>query len=185
MANPQGFTVFNGQLYFFAATAAAGSEPWRTDGDAANIPADINPGAADRDLGMDEYLDEGFHAALDAVAAIVPGQRVQQLALLVGQVGEQGVGQQVDDVPQAVQGPRFVGDQRHERPVDVVEHVVDDLVLLLEPVDHRAGVGVLRSQVREDRGVLERVVTGDDAAVRLAVRPERPVVLAHRHGVDR
>ena len=34
-----------------------------------------NPGAEDRDLGMDEYLDLGFHAALDAVNAIVPNPR--------------------------------------------------------------------------------------------------------------
>ncbi len=79
----------------------------------------------------------------------------------------------------------LLGHQRHEGPVDVVEHVVDDLVLLLEPVDHRHRVGVAGAQVREDPGVLEAVVPGHDAAVRLAVGAERPVVLAHRHRVDR
>jgi polyhydroxyalkanoate synthase len=44
----------------------------------------LNPGAADRDLGMDDYLDEGFHAALDAVAAIVPGQRVHAAGYCLG-----------------------------------------------------------------------------------------------------
>ena len=35
-----------------------------------------NPGYEDRDMGMDDYLDLGFHAALDAVNAIVPKQKV-------------------------------------------------------------------------------------------------------------
>jgi polyhydroxyalkanoate synthase len=33
-----------------------------------------NPGSAERDLGMDDYLALGFHAALDAVNAIAPGR---------------------------------------------------------------------------------------------------------------
>ena len=59
---------------------------------------------------------------------------------------------------QPLQRPRLVGHQRHEGPVDVVEHVVDHLVLLLEPVDDRHRVGVAGPQVREDPGVLEGVV---------------------------
>ena len=44
----------------------------------------INPSADDRDLGMDDYLAEGFHAALDTVAAIVPGQRVHATGYCLG-----------------------------------------------------------------------------------------------------
>ena len=62
---------------------------------------------------------------------------------------------------------------------------MDHLVLLLEPVDDRYRVRVARAQVGEDPGVLEPVVTGDQPAVRLAVGAEGPVVLAHRHRVDR
>lgn len=43
-----------------------------------------NPGAGDRDLGMDAYLDLGFHAALDAVGAIVPGRRVHATGYCLG-----------------------------------------------------------------------------------------------------
>ena len=43
---------------------------------------------------------------------------------------------------------------------------------------------VAAAQVREDAAVLERVVVRDRAAVGLAERPERPVVLADRHAVD-
>ena len=44
----------------------------------------INPTAADRDLGMDDYLADGFHAALDAVNAIVPGQPVHATGYCLG-----------------------------------------------------------------------------------------------------
>ena len=87
-------------------------------------------------------------------------------------------------LPEAVQGPLLVSDQRDEGAVDVVEDVVDDLVLLLEPRHDRRRVGVVPPQVREDRGVLEAVVPGDDPAVGLTVGAEAPVVLPHGHVVD-
>lgn len=43
-----------------------------------------NPGAEDRDLGMDEYLELGFHAALDAVNSIVPGRKVHATGYCLG-----------------------------------------------------------------------------------------------------
>ena len=43
-----------------------------------------NPGYEDRDMGMDDYLDLGFHAALDAVNAIVPGQKVHATGYCLG-----------------------------------------------------------------------------------------------------
>ena len=43
-----------------------------------------NPDAADRNLGMDDYLKSGVLAALDAVCAIVPQQRVQALGYCLG-----------------------------------------------------------------------------------------------------
>ena len=43
-----------------------------------------NPGYEDRDLGMDDYLDLGFHAALDAVNAIVPKQKVHATGYCLG-----------------------------------------------------------------------------------------------------
>jgi len=35
-----------------------------------------NPNETDRNLGMDDYLDKGIRAALDAVAAIVQGSKI-------------------------------------------------------------------------------------------------------------
>ena len=43
-----------------------------------------NPGAKDRDLGMDDYLDLGFHAALDAVNTIVPRAKVHTAGYCLG-----------------------------------------------------------------------------------------------------
>ena len=43
-----------------------------------------NPLAADRALGMDDYVRQGFLAALDAVTAIVPQQKVHALGYCIG-----------------------------------------------------------------------------------------------------
>ncbi|MFA7503632.1 MAG: alpha/beta fold hydrolase [Burkholderiaceae bacterium] len=43
-----------------------------------------NPGPEDRDLGMDDYLESGFFAALDTVRAIVPGARVHATGYCLG-----------------------------------------------------------------------------------------------------
>ena len=43
-----------------------------------------NPGAEDRDLGMDDYLASGAMAALDAVSAIVPRRRIQGVGYCLG-----------------------------------------------------------------------------------------------------
>ncbi|HAJ11640.1 MAG TPA: poly-beta-hydroxybutyrate polymerase [Comamonadaceae bacterium] len=43
-----------------------------------------NPGAEDRDLGMDDYLDLGFRAALNAVNAIVPHRKVHAAGYCLG-----------------------------------------------------------------------------------------------------
>jgi polyhydroxyalkanoate synthase len=43
-----------------------------------------NPGAEERDLGMDDYLRLGLGAALDAVTSIVPQQKVHALGYCLG-----------------------------------------------------------------------------------------------------
>ncbi|NYT63665.1 alpha/beta fold hydrolase [Alcaligenaceae bacterium] len=43
-----------------------------------------NPKAEDQDLGMDDYLEHGFHAALDAVKAIVPDSKVHATGYCLG-----------------------------------------------------------------------------------------------------
>ena len=43
-----------------------------------------NPGAADRDLGMDDYQRDGVLAALDAVSSVVPGHKINALGYCLG-----------------------------------------------------------------------------------------------------
>lgn len=43
-----------------------------------------NPGEAERGLGMDDYLEQGVNAALDAIAAIVPRQPVHATGYCLG-----------------------------------------------------------------------------------------------------
>lgn len=43
-----------------------------------------NPGARDRHWGMDDYLKSGAMAAIDAVSAIVPGQKIQAMGYCLG-----------------------------------------------------------------------------------------------------
>jgi polyhydroxyalkanoate synthase len=43
-----------------------------------------NPGATERDLGMDDYLQLGFVAAIDAINAIVPGRKVHAAGYCLG-----------------------------------------------------------------------------------------------------
>lgn len=44
----------------------------------------LNPGADDRNLGMDDYLKAGAMAAIDAVSTIVPKRRIQALGYCLG-----------------------------------------------------------------------------------------------------
>jgi polyhydroxyalkanoate synthase len=43
-----------------------------------------NPGAQDRDVGMDDYVRKGVYAALDAVTAVVPGRKVHAAGYCIG-----------------------------------------------------------------------------------------------------
>ncbi len=43
-----------------------------------------NPGESERDLGMDDYLELGLQAALDAICAIVPGQKIHGAGYCLG-----------------------------------------------------------------------------------------------------
>jgi len=43
-----------------------------------------NPDESDRDVGMDDYLEKGLHAALDAVAAIVPKRKIHAVGYCIG-----------------------------------------------------------------------------------------------------
>src|SRR6266550_1328479 len=118
-----------------------------------------------------------------AVVEAVPRKRLDQLGLLVGEMGEQRVGEDVHRLLEAgeIGG---VAQMIHQRLVDVVQHLMDDLVLVGQPVDHRLQARLPGPQMREDRLVLEHVVPGHEPAVIGAVRAEGPVAAPHGHLVD-
>jgi polyhydroxyalkanoate synthase len=43
-----------------------------------------NPGPEDRDLGLEDYREQGYMAALDAISAIVPGRRLHAVGYCLG-----------------------------------------------------------------------------------------------------
>ena len=43
-----------------------------------------NPAAGDRDFAMDDYVDQGLRAAVDAVSAIVPGRKIHATGYCIG-----------------------------------------------------------------------------------------------------
>ena len=93
---------------------------------------------------------DGRRAVCWASAEPVAGERVEQLALLVGEVRQERVGEQVEGALELVErllpgAAVGVGaDEPDEGVVDLLEHVGDDVVLLLEPVDDGREVGLAR-----------------------------------------
>ncbi len=102
---------------------------------------------------------------------------------LVGQVRQQRVSEQVERQLQSAE-ILWRADEIDQRPVHALEHIVNHVVLLLQPVDHRGETGVRPAQMRVDLGVFERMALGHGPAVGRAVGPERPVVLPHGHLID-
>lgn len=117
-------------------------------------------------------------------------ERVQELAFFVGQVRDQGVREQIDRPLQVVElgaarTPVTVGcDEPDQRSVNLLDDVGDHVMFVLESVEHLHELGVCAAKVPKDAPILECVVRRDHPAVRLAVRPERPVVLPHGHRVE-
>ena len=93
-STPQGFTLFNGYLYFQANDPVTGAELWRTQGDAASttLIKDINPGPADGSpagftpfnglmyfsahtdaLGYEPWVTDGTEAGTHLLMDINPG----------------------------------------------------------------------------------------------------------------
>ena len=113
-------------------------------------------------------------------------ERADELGLLVGQVRPAvrrtgcppHAGRRVDAVA------RVAIDHRDQRPVDVLEDAPRRRGARA-PAARRPAPGTGRpDQPREHVHVLDGVVRGHHPAVALAVGPERPAVLPHRHRAD-
>src|ERR1700716_2977653 len=108
-------------------------------------------------------------SARDSDADAEALDRRQQLVLLVPQMREEQVGEPLY-YPLDLAQPRLVLDHRDQRPVDVLEHRRDHLVVLAKTLENRHQRLVPIPEVGKQLLVFERVVDADDAAVGRAER---------------
>ena len=67
-----------------------------------------------------------------------------------------------------------------ESAVDLLDRVMDDEVLLGQPIDHRSELRLAAGKVRKHQCVFGAVMLGRDPAVAGTEPAQRPVVLAQR-----
>ena len=101
-----------------------------------------NPGAADRDLGMDDYVAKGFQAALDAVNAIVPNQKVHAVGYCIGgsllAIGAASLGSDADRRLASI--TLFAAQVDFSEPGELVFFINPSQLAMLEATMHRKGV---------------------------------------------
>ena len=90
----------------------------------------------------------------------VARERLDKLAFLVCEVGQQRIAELVSDILQPGEVIGF-GAEADQGAVDRVQHCVDDVMLLLQPVQHWAEPLVPGPQVRENGRVFGGVMLGD------------------------
>ena len=93
-----------------------------------------NPGSAERDLGMDDYVDLGLRAAIDAVSTIVPGQRIHATGYCLGgtllSIGAAAMARDGDDRLASV--TLFAAQTDFTEPGELALFIDDSQVSLLE-----------------------------------------------------
>jgi polyhydroxyalkanoate synthase len=101
-----------------------------------------NPTATERELGMDDYVRDGFFAALDAVTRIIPGRRVHALGYCIG-----GTLQLIAAAALAQAGDRRLATMSllaaqgdFSEPGELSLFISPAQIDMLEAVMHRAGV---------------------------------------------
>ena len=101
-----------------------------------------NPTAADRDLGMDDYVQMGFKEALDAVNKAVPGQRVHTVGYCIGgtllSIGCALLGKAGDDRVASVTLLAALTD--FSEPGELSVFISPNQLSMLEAVMHQKGV---------------------------------------------
>lgn len=101
-----------------------------------------NPTAADRELGMDDYLRLGLREALDAVNAIVPGRRVHATGYCIGgtllAIGAAALAREGDERLASV--TLLAAQTDFSEPGELALFVNPSQLALLEAAMHRDGV---------------------------------------------
>jgi len=101
-----------------------------------------NPDEKDRDVGMDDYLDKGFRAALDAVTAIVPGRKVHAVGYCIGgtllAIGAATLARDRDERLATIS--MFAAQTDFSEPGELAFFINPSQLAMLEATMHRKGV---------------------------------------------
>ena len=101
-----------------------------------------NPDERDRNIGMDDYLDKGLHAALDAVSAIVPKRKVHAVGYCIGgtllSIGAAALARDRDERLASV--TMFAAQTDFSEPGELAFFINPSQLALLEATMHKKGV---------------------------------------------
>ncbi len=102
----------------------------------------MNPDASDRDVGMDDYIDKGFRAAVDAVAAIVPKRKIHAVGYCIGgtllTIGAAALAREKDERLASV--TMFAAQADFSEPGELAFFINPSQLTMLEAMMHRKGV---------------------------------------------
>jgi len=101
-----------------------------------------NPDEKDRDLGMDDYLEKGFVAALDAVCTIVPKRKVHAVGYCIGgtllAIGAAALARSKDERLASI--TMFAAQTDFSEPGELAFFVNPSQLAMLEATMHKKGV---------------------------------------------
>ena len=101
-----------------------------------------NPDEKDRDIGMDDYVEKGFRAALDAVAAIVPRRKIHAVGYCIGgtllAIGAAAIARDKDERLASV--TMFAAQTDFSEPGELAFFINPSQLAMLEATMHRKGV---------------------------------------------
>jgi polyhydroxyalkanoate synthase len=101
-----------------------------------------NPDESDRDIGMDDYLGKGFHAAVDAVSAIVPQKKIHAVGYCIGgtllSIGAAALARDRDERLGSV--TMFAAQTDFSEPGELAFFINPSQLAMLEATMHKKGV---------------------------------------------
>ncbi len=101
-----------------------------------------NPDESDRDVGMDDYLNKGFRAALDAVTAIVPKRKVHAVGYCIGgtllSIGAAALARDKDERLASI--TMFAAQADFSEPGELAYFINPSQLAMLEASMHKKGV---------------------------------------------
>ncbi len=101
-----------------------------------------NPDEKDRDLGMDDYLEQGFNAALEAVSTIVPKRKVHAVGYCIGgtllAIGAAALARHKDERLASI--TMFAAQTDFSEPGELAFFVNPSQLAMLEATMHKKGV---------------------------------------------